>query len=60
VQVKSLLKLLAHIGKSFGISSPSDNARRSSSWKQEHGAQTLASSDPGLNPPLEDRVKEQR
>jgi hypothetical protein len=58
--VKSLLKLLAHIGKSFGISSPSDNARRSTSWKQKQGAQTSASPDPGLNPPLKDRVKEQR
>jgi len=27
--MKSLLKLLAHIGKSFGISSPSDNSGRS-------------------------------
>ncbi len=27
--MKLFLKLLAHVGKSFGISSPSDNVRRS-------------------------------
>lgn len=27
--MKTFLKLLAHIGKAFGISSPSDNAHRS-------------------------------
>lgn len=55
-QVKSLLKLLAHIGRSFGISSPSDNARRDASWKQKQGVPTSASPDPGLNPPLQDPV----
>jgi hypothetical protein len=33
--MQTLLKLLAHIAKSFGISSPSDNARKSISWKKK-------------------------
>jgi hypothetical protein len=40
--MKSLLKLIAHIGKAFGISSPSDNARKAQkvpSWKQKQNAQ---------------------
>src|SRR5262249_56566096 len=47
--MKSLLKLLAHIGKAIGISSPSDNARAANvrtapSWKQKQSAQASASS----------------
>ena len=34
--MKSLSKLLAHIAKSFGISSPSDNARRSEVDQRPH------------------------
>jgi hypothetical protein len=33
--MQSLLKLLAYVAKSFGISSPSDNARTSASRKQK-------------------------
>jgi hypothetical protein len=50
--VQILLKLLAHIGKSFGISSPSDNARNSTSWKDKQHTPTSTSPDkPSLNKP---------
>jgi hypothetical protein len=47
--VQSLLKLLAHIAKSFGISSPSDNARASASWKEKQ--RTSISTSPDTNKP---------
>jgi hypothetical protein len=56
--MKSLLKLLAYAGKAIGISSPSDNARRSTSPKQKQGAQTSASTGPALVPPVKDYPKE--
>jgi len=49
--MKSLLKLLATIGKSFGISSPSDNARKTPpSWKQPPNEKTSAPSDSSSKP----------
>jgi hypothetical protein len=33
--VQSLFKLLAHIAKSFGVSTPSDNARTATSGKEK-------------------------
>lgn len=42
--MKLLLKLLANIGRSFGISSPSDNARRSHAKKESQDAQASAHS----------------
>lgn len=48
--MQTLLKLLAHIGKSFGISSPTDNARNSTSWKEKQRTPTSTSPDkPSLN-----------
>jgi len=48
--VQTLLKLLAHIAKSFGISSPSDNARQSTLWKEKQRPSTSTSPDrPSLN-----------
>jgi hypothetical protein len=52
--VQSLLKLLALIAKSFGISSPSDNARKTASWKQKQHTPTSASPDPN-KPPLKNQ-----
>ena len=50
--MQTLLKLLAHIAKSFGISSPSDNARNSTSWKEKQRTPTSTSPDkPSLNKP---------
>jgi hypothetical protein len=42
--MKSLLKLLANVGKAFGISSPTDNARATPSRKQKN-EQTSTASD---------------
>ena len=39
--MQSLLKLLAHIAKSFGISSPADNARASALRKEKQRTSTL-------------------
>jgi len=50
--MQSLLKLLAHIAKAFGISSPSDNARVPISWKQK---QRMSASPDLQKPPLDDQ-----
>gem|GEM_PF-2664394 len=42
--MQTLLKLLAHIGKAFGISSPSDNARRSQADQRPPSKQSNPSS----------------
>ena len=48
--MQTLLKLLAHIAKSFGISSPSDNARKSAIGKEKQGKPASTSPDePSLN-----------
>lgn len=47
--MKSLLKLLAHIAKSFGISGPSDNAPASASWKEKQ--RRSISTSPDTNKP---------
>ncbi|WP_157466450.1 hypothetical protein [Edaphobacter aggregans] len=47
--MKSLLKLLASIGKAFGISSPSDNVRSTPSRKLK-SEQTSATSDSPSQP----------
>jgi hypothetical protein len=52
--MQSLLKLLAHIAKSFGISSPSDNARVSASWKEKQRTSISTSPDP-TKPPLKNQ-----
>jgi hypothetical protein len=45
--MQSLLKFLAHIAKSFGISSPSDNARKSASGKEkENPSGSVTSGEP--------------
>jgi hypothetical protein len=44
--MQSLLKLLAYIAKSFGISSPSDNARATASWKQKQSPENPADLNP--------------
>lgn len=53
--MKLLLKLLANIGRSFGISSPSDNARRLHARKEPQNTQTSAHSVsfPNSGPPKE-------
>jgi hypothetical protein len=56
--MQPLLKLLAYAGKAIGISSPSDNARRSTAPKQKQGAPTSASPGPALLPPVKDLPKE--
>lgn len=45
----SLLKLLANIGRSFGISSPSDTSRKVPSWKQKQGETTSPPEPPPDN-----------
>jgi hypothetical protein len=43
--VQTLLKLLSYIAKAFGISSPSDNARKPISWKEKQHPPTSNSPD---------------
>jgi len=42
--MQSLFKFLAHIAKSFGISSPSDNARKAVSREQKPNSSTSITS----------------
>jgi hypothetical protein len=50
--MQSLLKFLAYFAKAFGISSPSDNARKPISWKEKQHTPTPTSPDePSLNKP---------
>ena len=48
--MKSLLKLLASIGKAFGISSPSDNVKTAPSWKQQQSEKASTASDSPSQP----------
>jgi len=50
--MQSLLKFLAYIAKAFGISSPSDNARKPISWKEKQPTPTSTPPDePSLDKP---------
>jgi hypothetical protein len=50
--MQPLLKFLAYFAKAFGISSPSDNARKPISWKEKQRTSTSTTpDDPSLNKP---------